>query len=77
MALQGILKINHITDKILADSVPEVVIVRPGWFQENWAEALQTAQSDETYFETYFTPLDHPITMVRRAIKKETFPLSN
>ena len=62
--LQGILKINHITDNILANSAPEVVIARPGWFQENWAEALETAKGDKPFFETHFTPADHKIAMV-------------
>lgn len=58
------LKINHITDEILAESVPEVLIARPGWFQENWAEALETTRSELPSFQAYFTPVDHPIAMV-------------
>lgn len=65
MLAQGILKINHITDYILADSAPEVIIARPGWFNENWAEALDTAKGDDPFFETHFTPADHKIVMVR------------
>lgn len=70
--LQGTLQINHITDKILADSVEEVVIARPGWFQENWADALSTAKADQPFFEAYFSPADHKIPMVRLGSRENT-----
>lgn len=49
---------------MLAKAAPQVVQIRPGWFQENWLEALQTARNDAPFFETHFTPADHPIPMV-------------
>ncbi|KAM0323345.1 hypothetical protein ACHAQA_008938 [Verticillium albo-atrum] len=60
----GVLQINHITDKILAGSAPEVLVIKPGWFHENWAEAFATIQADTPYFESVFTPVDYEIPMV-------------
>ncbi|RBQ92198.1 hypothetical protein VDGD_09582 [Verticillium dahliae] len=60
----GVLKINHITDKILAASAPEVVVIKPGWFHENWAEAFATVKQEPAYFESVFTPADYEIPMV-------------
>ncbi|KAF5008238.1 hypothetical protein FDECE_5474 [Fusarium decemcellulare] len=60
----GILRVNHITDKILKDIVPEVVIVKPGYFQENWAHAFETIQADPPVFYSMVTPVDHKIPMV-------------
>jgi len=53
---------------ILKDSVPEVVIVRPGWFAENWASALDTIRSNpqDPYFDYHFSPVEHKIRTVRR-----------
>ena len=65
---KGVLKINHTTDMILKDSVPEVVIVRPGWFAENWASALDTVRSnpEDPYFDYHFSPVDNKIRTVRK-----------
>jgi uncharacterized protein YbjT (DUF2867 family) len=59
----GILVVNHVTDEILGDAAEEVVIVRPGFFMESWATALQTAKEDGK-FEWIFTPKEHEIAMV-------------
>ena len=64
MSSQGILSINHITDEILQNSAPEVVIAKAGWFQENWAAAFDTLSGDRPFFHSIFTPLDHKIAMV-------------
>lgn len=60
----GILSLNHVTDEILQDSAPEVVIVRPGFFMESWASALETAKGDEAHFDSYITPDEHETVMV-------------
>ncbi|KAF6806383.1 NmrA family protein [Colletotrichum sojae] len=60
----GILKINHHSDKILQTAAPEVAIVRPGYFQENWAHAFETARAEPPVFYSVLTPLDYKIPMV-------------
>ncbi|KAF7555203.1 hypothetical protein G7Z17_g2390 [Cylindrodendrum hubeiense] len=60
----GILRINHISDTILKDAVPEVLIVKPGYFQENWVHAFQTIQADPPLLYSPLTPVDHKIPMV-------------
>ncbi|KAH7010088.1 hypothetical protein EDB80DRAFT_839261 [Ilyonectria destructans] len=60
----GTLQINHISDNILKDAVPEVLIVKPGYFQENWAHAFQTIQADPPLVYSTITPVDHKIPMV-------------
>ncbi|KAK1829752.1 hypothetical protein QBC39DRAFT_262294 [Podospora conica] len=45
---------NHVAEGILKDAAPEVVVVRCGYFVENWAAALQTIT--EGFFFTTFTP---------------------
>ena len=62
--MQGILVQNHVTDKVLADSVDEVVIAKGSWFMENWASAFETLKADPPYFESFLTPPDHKIAMV-------------
>ncbi|KAL0931239.1 NmrA family protein [Colletotrichum truncatum] len=60
----GILKINHISDKILQVSAPEVAIVKPGYFQESWTQPLETTKADPPVFHSPLTPIDHKIPMV-------------
>ncbi|KAK7409234.1 hypothetical protein QQX98_008610 [Neonectria punicea] len=60
----GILRINHISDTILKDAVPEVLIIKPGYFQENWAHAFDTIKADPPVFYSPVTPVDHKIPMV-------------
>ncbi|KAI8711860.1 hypothetical protein NCS52_01450600 [Fusarium sp. LHS14.1] len=60
----GLLRLNHISDNILKDSVPEVVIVKPGYFQENWSHAFETIQAEPPVIYSVITPLDHKIPMV-------------
>ena len=61
------MKLNHIEDDILKNSVGEVVIAKSGFFMENWASAFETMKADPPYFESYFTPLDHKIATVGTA----------
>ncbi|KAK4121379.1 NAD(P)-binding protein [Parathielavia appendiculata] len=60
----GVLRLNHVTDTVLKDAVREVVIVRPGFFQEEFASALETAQADPPVVHSWITPIDHKIPMV-------------
>ncbi|KAF9877533.1 NmrA family protein [Colletotrichum karsti] len=60
----GILKINHISDKILKTAAPEVVIVKPGYFQENWARAFETARAEHAFFDSPLSPIDNALPMV-------------
>ncbi|KAL7627938.1 hypothetical protein AAE478_002133 [Parahypoxylon ruwenzoriense] len=60
----GILRLNHISDTILKDSVPEVLIVRPGYFQEDWAHLLEVAKADLPVLHSWITPFDYKIPMV-------------
>ncbi|KAI5868198.1 hypothetical protein GGS23DRAFT_17217 [Durotheca rogersii] len=60
----GILRLNHISDKILENSVPEVLIIRPGYFHEDWAHLLEIAKADPPVLESWLTPLEHKVPMV-------------
>ncbi|VUC31427.1 unnamed protein product [Clonostachys rosea] len=60
----GILKLNHISDTILGSVLPEVQIVKPGWFFENWTDALKTMRSENPSFESTFSPPAHEIPML-------------
>ncbi|KAM5344244.1 hypothetical protein ACJ41O_012781 [Fusarium nematophilum] len=60
----GILGLNHISDKILKEVVPEVIIVKPGYFQDNWAHAFESIQADPPVIYSVITPADHKIPMV-------------
>ncbi|CAM1510984.1 Fc.00g084970.m01.CDS01 [Cosmosporella sp. VM-42] len=60
----GILRLNHISDAILKDAVPEVLVAKAGYFQENWVHAFATVQADPPVIYSTITPLDHKIPMV-------------
>ncbi|WYZ39902.1 hypothetical protein EsH8_IV_000243 [Colletotrichum jinshuiense] len=60
----GILKVNHISDTILKTAAPEVAIVKPGYFMENWAHTLETAKAEPPVIYSPATPIDHKIPMV-------------
>ncbi|CAH0045099.1 unnamed protein product [Clonostachys solani] len=60
----GVLRLNHISDRILESVLPEVQIVKPGWFFENWTDALKTMRSDNPSFESTFSPPTHEIPML-------------
>ncbi|CAG9953529.1 unnamed protein product [Clonostachys rosea f. rosea IK726] len=60
----GILRVNYISDQILKDSVAEVVIPRPGYFQENWQHAFQTLELDPPVFYSPISPATHKIPMI-------------
>lgn len=61
---KGTLSLNHITDKVLTDAAPEVVIVRPGYYFQFWAAALESMKQDPPKFESPFSPKDFKIPMV-------------
>lgn len=63
--LQGILRLNHITDEILKDAAQEVIMVRPGYFQEDFVSALEQARADPPVVHAWSSPADHKIPMVR------------
>jgi hypothetical protein len=60
--------INHLTDKILKDAAPEVVVTKSGYFQEIWAEAFETMEADPPVFYSPVTPTGHKIAMVRSTV---------
>ncbi|PKS09838.1 hypothetical protein jhhlp_004461 [Lomentospora prolificans] len=61
---QGILVINHISDTILKDVVPEVSIIRPGYFHQAFAHLLEDAKADPPVIRSWITPMEHKIPMV-------------
>ncbi|KEY71185.1 hypothetical protein S7711_02297 [Stachybotrys chartarum IBT 7711] len=60
----GVLRINHIADELLKHSVPDVIIVRPGFFFEDWAPLIETAKEDPPYITSWVAPADHHIPML-------------
>ncbi|KAH7123477.1 hypothetical protein B0J13DRAFT_511863 [Dactylonectria estremocensis] len=60
----GVLRINYISDTILKDAVAQVLIIRPGYFHEDWARAFQTPQAEPPLLHSPMTPIDHKIPMV-------------
>ncbi|KAH6854694.1 hypothetical protein B0I37DRAFT_37670 [Chaetomium sp. MPI-CAGE-AT-0009] len=60
----GLLCLNHISEVILKDAAQEVVIVRPGFFYDEFAHALEEARADPPFFHSWITPVDHKIPMV-------------
>lgn len=57
---------NHVTDEILKGSVPEVIIVKPCNFYQNWASNLESMQADPPQFVFPVSPANFAIPMVRR-----------
>ncbi|KAI1498825.1 hypothetical protein F5X99DRAFT_307595 [Biscogniauxia marginata] len=60
----GVLRVNNITDRILKSAAPEVLIVKPGYYYENWASALETMKADPPSFVSPISPADHQISML-------------
>ncbi|KAF4461430.1 NAD(P)H azoreductase [Fusarium albosuccineum] len=60
----GVLKLNHISDEILKNVVPEVLIIRPSYFFEEFAYLLDEAKADPPVITSWLTPIDHKIPMV-------------
>ncbi|RYP75192.1 hypothetical protein DL771_002517 [Monosporascus sp. 5C6A] len=60
----GILKINHISDDVLKESAPEVLIARPAYFQEGLAHVFEEIKADPPVFHSVFSPADHQVPMV-------------
>ncbi|KAI8315418.1 hypothetical protein K4K61_001760 [Colletotrichum sp. SAR11_59] len=53
----GILKINNISDKIFKTAAPEVAIIKPGYFAENWTAAFETAKAEPPVLYSPLTPV--------------------
>lgn len=51
---------------MLKDAAPEVVFVRCAYFMENWMMALQTLRSENPFFYSTLTPLNHVLPMVSK-----------
>lgn len=62
--MQGVLRLNRISETILKDAVQEVIIIRPGFFHDEFAHALEEARADPPVFHSWITPVDHKIPMV-------------
>ncbi|KAK3298227.1 uncharacterized protein B0H64DRAFT_438715 [Chaetomium fimeti] len=60
----GLLRLNHISETILRDAAQEVIMVRPGFFYDEFAHALEEARADPPAFHSWITPVDHKIPMV-------------
>ncbi|CAI4212308.1 unnamed protein product [Parascedosporium putredinis] len=60
----GVLRLNHISDEILKNSVPQVSIVRPGYITEEWAHFLDAAKADPPVLHSWISPVDHKVPMV-------------
>lgn len=58
----GELMINHIAESILRDASFETVVMRPGFFMENWASSVKEAKARHVIRS--LIPLDWPIPMV-------------
>ena len=65
--MQGILRVNHITDNILSDVVADVVVVKPAWYFENWAPCVATLATTTPMVESIFSPADPKLPMVSGA----------
>lgn len=53
---------NHTSEVVLRDAASQVVILRPSYFMDNWAPALETIP--DGYFYTYILPVDLKIPHV-------------
>ncbi|KAL6915753.1 hypothetical protein ACHAP8_009471 [Fusarium lateritium] len=60
----GVLRLNHISDELLKDSVPEVVIVRPTYFFEDFAHLLEAGKEKNPTIHSWITPIDYKIPLV-------------
>lgn len=63
---QGVLRLNHVSDEMLKAAAPEVVIVRPCNYFENWTGALRTMRADPPTFKSTFSPPDFKIPLVNK-----------
>ncbi|SPO06418.1 uncharacterized protein DNG_09108 [Cephalotrichum gorgonifer] len=59
----GVLRLNHISDRILETAAPEVVIVKPCNYIENWTRALKAVQQGSS-LESTFSPPDFKMPLV-------------
>ncbi|OGM44050.1 hypothetical protein ABOM_007800 [Aspergillus bombycis] len=60
----GEVQANHESERILEYAAPEVVLVRNGFFMENWRDALATLTADPPFFYSTVTPIDYKMPMV-------------
>ncbi|KAF0328219.1 NAD(P)H azoreductase, partial [Colletotrichum asianum] len=68
----GILKINNISDKIFKTAAPEVAIIKPGYFAENWTAAFETAKAEPPVLYSPLTPLMLTVSQVSLIDIRET-----
>ena len=62
------MRLNHISDNVLKHTVPEVLVVRPAYFYENWADALKTMQADPPRLESPIPLAEYQIPMVHQIL---------
>ncbi|KAM0328652.1 hypothetical protein ACHAQA_005064 [Verticillium albo-atrum] len=60
----GEVRTNNASETIYQGSVPEVVLVRNGYFMENWRPALDTIMTESPHFYSTVTPLDYKLPMI-------------
>ncbi|KAK2605939.1 hypothetical protein QQS21_003665 [Conoideocrella luteorostrata] len=60
----GVLRINHISDEILKDAVPEVVVIRAGYFAEDFSHVFESIKADPPKIISQFTPSDWKVPIV-------------
>ncbi|KAI0600126.1 hypothetical protein F4775DRAFT_92096 [Biscogniauxia sp. FL1348] len=60
----GMLRLNNIADRILRSAASEVLIVKPGYYYENWFSALKSMKEEPPSFESPISPPNYKIPMV-------------
>ncbi|KAK6837988.1 hypothetical protein PG990_014712 [Apiospora arundinis] len=60
----GILRLNHVTDSILKDAVPEVIIVKPAYYYHTWISAAQIKGSGTLRIESPLEDPEYKVPMV-------------
>lgn len=58
------MRLNHLSNKVLENAAPEVVIIKPGLFQEQWAHVFETIKADPPVIYSTITPVDYKVPMV-------------
>ncbi|KAI0381453.1 hypothetical protein F5Y04DRAFT_271024 [Hypomontagnella monticulosa] len=60
----GVIRLNHISDRLLKSAAPEVLIVRPAFYYETFASALKTMVPERPTFESPISPASYEFPMV-------------
>ncbi|KAE8381118.1 hypothetical protein BDV26DRAFT_106719 [Aspergillus bertholletiae] len=60
----GEVQSNYESERILEYAAPEVILIRNGYFMENWRDALSTLAAEPPYFYSTVTPLNYKMPMV-------------